>query len=177
MKTIIAILLFTLCGYTVNAQRMAMHERQLEKPATSTENSSEKAPQFVFHNYGMDLSHSDLSDYSEHFLGDNIAQKKHAFQSIYVRHYSATLGFSDNTMEIYKPAIYNAVVKVENYLKKAIRRKEINQGEAVQELSKCLDVAYLAYYEENTDELEQTLKKAKEPEELLHIFQSILIKE
>ena len=80
-------------------------------------------------------------------------------------------------MEIYKPAIYNSVMKLDSYFKKAVRRQEINEQTATTELSKCLDAAFVAYYEEETGELEKALKKAKSPEEILTVFNSILIKE
>ena len=58
-----------------------------------------------------------------------------------------------------------------------VRRQEINEQTATAELSKCLDAAFVAYYEEETGELEKALKKAKSPEEILTVFNSILIKE
>ena len=73
-------------------------------------------------------------------------------------------------MEIYKPAIYNSVMKLDSYFKKAVRRQEINEQTATAELSKCLDAAFVG-------ELEKALKKAKSPEEILTVFNSILIKE
>ena len=136
-----------------------------------------KTPQFVFTNYGIDLNHADLKEYPQHFLGDRIARKLYATQKVYVRRHTATVGFTDNTMEIYKPAIYNSVMKLDSYFKKAVRRQEINEQTATAELSKCLDAAFVAYYEEETGELEKALKKAKSPEEILTVFNSILIKE
>jgi hypothetical protein len=61
-----------------------------------------KTPQFVFTNYGIDLNHADLKEYPQHFLGDRIARKLYATQKVYVRRHTATVGFTDNTMEIYK---------------------------------------------------------------------------
>ena len=136
-----------------------------------------KTPQFVFTNYGIDLNHADLKEYPQHVLGDRIARKLYATQKVYVRRHTATVGFTDNTMEIYKPAIYNSVMKLDSYFKKAVRRQEINEQTATAELSKCLDAAFVAYYEEETGELEKALKKAKSPEEILTVFNSILIKE
>lgn len=46
-------------------------------------------------------------------------------------------------------------MKLDSYFKKAVRRQEINEQTATAELSKCLDAAFVAYYEEETGELEK----------------------
>ena len=163
----------------LKAQRMALADNKTHGTTTASASTPipAKTPQFVFTNYGIDLNHADLKEYPQHFLGDRIARKLYATQKVYVRRHTATVGFTDNTMEIYKPAIYNSVMKLDSYFKKAVRRQEINEQTATAELSKCLDAAFVAYYEEETGELEKALKKAKSPEEILTVFNSILIKE
>lgn len=176
MKSILLSLALALCAVHTQAQDLALNEKVITTTTSiAHENTSGKTPSFTFQNYGVDLSHADLKEYPEHAWGDSIARKKCAFLSVYLQRHTATLGFSDNKIDIYKPAIYNAVSKLESYLKKAVRKHEIELSKASNYLSKCLDVAYLAYYEEKTGVFEKTLKKAKTPQELLNIFQTIQI--
>ena len=162
MKITILFLALIALGFSVKAQRMALADNKTHGTTTASASTPipAKTPQFVFTNYGIDLNHADLKEYPQHFLGDRIARKLYATQKVYVRRHTATVGFTDNTMEIYKPAIYNSVMKLDSYFKKAVRRQEINE-----------------HYEEETGELEKALKKAKSPEEILTVFNSILIKE
>ena len=179
MKITILFLALIVWGVSVKAQRMALAENKTHATtsAPASTPTPAKNPQFVFTNYGIDLNHADLKEYPEHILGDRIARKLYATQKVYVRRHTATVGFTDNTMEIYKPVIYNSVMKLDNYFKKAVRRQQIDEQTATTELSQCLDAAFIAYYEEETGELEKALKKAKSPEEILTVFNSISIQE
>ena len=167
MKITILFLALIALGFSVKAQRMALADNKTHGTTAASTSTPipAKTPQFVFTNYGIDLNHADLKEYPQHFLGDRIARKLYATQKVYVRRHTATVGFTDNTM------------KLDSYFKKAVRRQEINEQTATAELSKCLDAAFVAYYEEETGELEKALKKAKSPEEILTVFNSILIKE
>lgn len=178
MKTTLFLLVLLAAGMTASAQNLAMADNKSQIESVETDKVvSDKATQFVFQNYGVDLNHSDLRDYPEHALGDEVARKMFATQKIYVHRQASTLGFSDYTLEICKPAIYNAVTRLDGYFKKAVRRNEINASDASAELAKCLDLAYLAYYEQETENLEQALRKAKSPAELLSVFRSISVEE
>lgn len=178
MKTTLFLLMLLLLGAELKAQRLAMTETETHRalPAESKP-ATDKAPQFIFQNYGIDLNHSNLKEYPSHILGEQVARKMFAVQKAYVRHHPASVGFTDNTIEICKPAIYNALVKLDSYFKKAVRRNEMNAGQASEQLSKCLDIVYLVYYEEETEDLELAVRKAKSPQQLLALFNSISIKE
>ena len=177
MKIIILLLTLIIADFTVKAQSIVLADNSPRKENPRNISRTDKAPLFVFNNYGIDLRHEDLKEYPQHVLGDQVARKMYATQKVYVRKHSTDISFMENTVEIYKPAIYNSILKLDNYFKKAVRRQEMDTQKACDELSECLDIAYLAYYEEKTEELEKTLKKAKSPEELLAVFHSISIKE
>ncbi|MFR3330454.1 MAG: hypothetical protein ACLTSL_09900 [Odoribacter splanchnicus] len=130
MKITILFLALIALGFSVKAQRMAIADNKTHGTTTASANTPipAKTPQFVFTNYGIDLNHADLKEYPQHFLGDRIARKLYATQKVYVRRHTATVGFTDNTMEIYKPAIYNSVMKLDSYFKKqSAGRKSINK--------------------------------------------------
>lgn len=126
MKITILFLALIALGFSVKAQRMALADNKTHGTTTASASTPipAKTPQFVFTNYGIDLNHADLKEYPQHFLGDRIARKLYATQKVYVRRHTATVGFTDNTMEIYKPAIYNSVMKLDSYFKKAVRRRK-----------------------------------------------------
>lgn len=126
MKITILFLALIALGFSVKAQRMALADNKTHGTTTASASTPipAKTPQFVFTNYGIDLNHADLKEYPQHFLGDRIARKLYATQKVYVRRHTATVGFTDNTMEIYKPAIYNSVMKLDSYFKKAVRRQK-----------------------------------------------------
>ena len=107
MKITILFLALIALGFSVKAQRMALADNKTHGTTTASTSTPipAKTPQFVFTNYGIDLNHADLKEYPQHFLGDRIARKLYATQKVYVRRHTATVGFTDNTMEIYKPAI------------------------------------------------------------------------
>lgn len=178
MKTTLFILMLLLPGIQSKAQRLAMTETETHRDLpVENKAATDKVPQFTFQNYGIDLNHSNLKEYPSHILGEQVARKMFAVQKAYVRHHPASVGFTDNTIEIYKPAIYNALVKLDSYFKKAVRRNEMNPGQASEQFSKCLDIVYVVYYEEETEDLELAVKKAKSPQQLLALFNSISIKE
>ena len=107
MKITILFLALIALGFSVKAQRMALADNKTHGTTAASTSTPipAKTPQFVFTNYGIDLNHADLKEYPQHFLGDRIARKLYATQKVYVRRHTATVGFTDNTMEIYKPAI------------------------------------------------------------------------
>lgn len=177
MKTTFLFLLLFTSLLSLQAQRLAMAGTKDVSSAPVESGKAAVVPQFVFRNCGIDLNHDDLKDYPVHLLGDGVAKKMFAARKIYVRRYPASVGFTDNTIEIYKPAIYNAITRLDAYFRKAVRRHEMSVQEAAVAFSKCLDVAYLAFYEEQTADLELALKEAKAPGQLLAVFHSILIEE
>ncbi len=86
--------------------------------------------------------------------------------------------FTDNTMEIYKPAIYNSGYEAgQSYFKKqSAGRKSTNKQLRQNCRNAWMQPLSLTMRKKN-GELEKALKKAKSPEEILTVFNSILIKE
>ncbi len=121
---------------------------------------------------GLDLSHSEIEDYPEHFLGDEIARKYAAIKKVYVRRREVSVGFSNTSVTIVKPLIYNTINKINTYLKKSIKKNSITKEEAKELLTMCLDVVYVAFYED-TDALEDVLKKTKDIDELISILSNV----
>lgn len=177
MKTTILIFALTILSLCAGAQEFAMNTSEKKQPS-QTEKTEERGAEagFVFTNYGIDLEHKDLVDYPEHLLGDQVARKMFALRKLYVRRQSSSIGYTNNTVDIAKPVIYNAVLKLESYLKKSVRRNEMNADDAAARFAVCLDVASVVYYEDDTVILENAVKQAKEPQALMSLFDKIQIR-
>jgi len=137
-----------------------------------TADETANVPTHSFNANGIDLTHSEISDFAPHLLGDDIARKMTAVRNRYVRRYSTSVGFSNNSVEIAKPAIYNSITRIDTYLRRAVSRNNISHEEAAKHLARCLDVAYVAYFE-NSTELEAKLRKTRDALQLLEIFEGV----
>ena len=104
-----------------------------------------------------------------------MANKWSLFIQNYKHEYEQTVGLSNSSVEIIKPTVFNAVNKVNNYLKKALKKKDIDTAKAYACLEHVLNCANLICYEENTKDIETEIKNAKSPEEMVKVFDSIRI--
>lgn len=111
----------------------------------------------------------------EHFLGDKMSYKWTLFMQNYKKIYEQSVGFSGSSVEILKPIIFNAVNKMNNYIRKSLKKNSISPDDASNELSHVLDCANLLCYETDTKKLEDEIKMAKSPEQLIQLFKSIQI--
>jgi len=130
---------------------------------------------FVFEVYGT-IPAPKVSFEEEHFLGSQLSGKWTAFNQNYTRVYDVSVGFSDATVEIVKPAIYKAVNKVNKYYKKSTKNGLVSKDEAVSKLTHILDCANIICFEDNTENFENALSKAKTPEDIISIFNKVIIK-
>ena len=108
-----------------------------------------------------------------HYLGEPCTEKWSRFQANYTRTYDQNVGFSSTTVEFAKPAIYHAVNKINKYIVKAVKKKNVTREEAIRLLSHVLDCANTLLYEDDTTQLEKSLASTKEPELLIKIFKQI----
>lgn len=77
----------------------------------NTESKEASGTEFVFDIYG-DIPVAKVVFESDHFLGEGIAKKWDTFVHNYTHEYDMSVGFSDTSVEIVKPAVYKAVNKV-----------------------------------------------------------------
>jgi len=111
----------------------------------------------------------------EHFLGDETSLKWNLFQQSYKRVYEQTVGFSGSSVEILKPTVFNAVIKVNNYYKKLVNNKTADKKQISDILNHILDCANLLCYEEDTKSIETDIKNAKTIPDIVLVFASIHI--
>lgn len=112
------------------------------------------------------------TDYAEpHFLGQPIENKWNTFLLNYRQESEQSVGFSNTTVRFNKPVIYNAVQKINKYVKKACKKAQMDKEEAVKVMSHVLDCANVICFEENTIAFEEALGNADSVEGELSVFQ------
>ena len=148
-------------------------------PATAktTETPIKNSPteKFVYSVYG-EIPTAKATFEEEHFLGNPLTNKWNTFIQNYTHIYDMSVGFSGSTVEVSKPAIYNAVVKVNKYYKKAVRKGTVDKNVAIQKLSHILDCANVIYTEAETAAFEQAVSETKEAEEIIALFDKVELK-
>jgi hypothetical protein len=112
----------------------------------------------------------------EHFLGGKLSEKWNSFNQNFTRVFDVKIGLSKSAVEIQKPSVYNAVIKVNNYYKKAVRKGTISKDEAEHKLSHIFDCANVICFSYNTSDFENAVKNVKSPEDIISLFDKVVIK-
>ncbi len=142
---------------------------------TGTEAVSQtNAIKYILESYGNSKKLA-VTFSEEHFLGEEISGKWNLFMQNYRRVYEQSVGFSNSSIEIVKPMIFNAVNKVNSYCKKMARNGNYSQNELTIMFGHVLDCANLLCYEEDTRNIEADIKAAKTPEQIVEVFKCIQI--
>lgn len=181
MKKIMSLLCFVVAVASVSAQHnetLAMNTAgfQTEK---NVENVSENVSttttfKYVLDSYGI-TAKKDVVFAEDHFLGKEISDKWNMFMQNYKRVYEQSVGFSDSSVEIVKPVIFNAVNKINAYYKKMLKSASLSKTDMINGMGHVLDCANLLCYENDTRNIETDIKNAKSPEQMLQVFASIHI--
>ena len=140
-----------------------------------TESQEALGTEFVFDVYG-DIPVAKVVFESDHFLGKGIAKKWDTFVHNYTHEYDMSVGFSDTSVEIVKPAVYKAVNKVNKYYKKAVNKHQVNRDTAITSMAHILDCANVICFEQDTQTLEQALRSADRPEAIIALFDKVKLR-
>lgn len=111
----------------------------------------------------------------DHYLGAGITEKWNTFLQNYTREYNVSVGFTDTSFELVKPSIYKAVQKVNKYYKKALRKKQISQEEAIVGMAHVLDCANVMCFDDNTGAFEEAVKSCAEPQDIVALFGKVAL--
>jgi len=122
----------------------------------------------------LDLSGVDPLSVKEHVLGENIAKKMVLFSDRYTQIIPASPTSPVDKTVIKKPVIYNSIKKLNKHYSSAVKKNELQVEQAKSEFEKCLNIA-LSIYNKNTELFEKTLKKAKEPSQILDAYNLVVI--
>jgi len=113
------------------------------KEVVKTSSSSAGLPVFEFKVYS---SENDISTISKdlvesHIFGEMVSKKLYLLDSKYTYKVPVVPGNPQMRTIVRKPAIYDAVMKIERYLKKSVKKGEISMKTASDDFNKILDVA------------------------------------
>lgn len=136
---------------------------------------SQDDSKFIFFNNESALDVSGIDEeFKSHPMGLEVAKKMELFKSRYTYVEEATPTSPSNRTIVVKPAIYNSIVKLNRYFKKEIKSGEKDVVAAKKEFLPCLDIALILYAEE-TDEFEDFLRKNKKPEDIVKVYQMVVL--
>lgn len=119
------------------------------------------------------VSKTETSFDEKHPLCSSLNSDWNMFHSNFRRVSKVSTGFSGQTVEIYKPAIYNAVIKADKYICKAVKKGEITKEDAVAMLKHMLDCANALAAERDTKAFEKEITSAKTPELIIRFFNQV----
>jgi len=124
---------------------------------------------FDFMEEKLDDSHLDPSYLKNHFLGTTISMKLGLLKESYTWTQEASATAPGDKTVVEKPSIYYALKKLSNSYKKRIKSGLMSKEEALDELTKALDIGLFIRYQ-NTDEFETKLKELKSPYDIAYLF-------
>ena len=177
MKKIIAFVALIFLFVSANAQDRFLAGFSTEKTVRVFNSGNEKDVKnekcYSFKVYaGNDIPKGDIEP---HYLGSEIAGKWSLVNELYLKKSEVNMGFSSTYTETVKPAILNAVYKMNAFYKKALNRKTIKVDEAQKQFSWILDCAIAIFYCSDSAEFELALAKTKDPNQIAKLFNSVKI--
>lgn len=116
----------------------------------------------------------DMTFVSPHYLGEEIALKFHILDETYTTVQAATPTSPTEKTTVNKPVIYYAIKKLSRKYKREIRKGNIAEKKASDNLSHVLDIG-LSIFHEETQVFEKVLKDAKQPEEIMNVFNMVVL--
>ena len=167
--TNILILIFLLfSGRIFSQDALAMSDSGGEKNSGS---SSSGLPVFEFKVYSNenDLNAITQDMAGEHFLGGLVSRKLYLLDSKYTFEVPSVPGNPQTRTMVRKPVIYDAVKKIERYLKKSVKKGETPLETASAEFNKVLDVA-INVLTADTKGLEKTISKTSDVASLINLL-------
>ena len=109
----------------------------------------------------------DLLD--RHPFGDQVSRKLYLLKTKYTYNIQTVPGNPQTKTIIRKPVIYDAVMKIEHYLKKSVRKGTISNESAAFTFNKVLDVALNAFAADSNN-FEKTIGKTDDLASLIILF-------
>ncbi len=126
---------------------------------------------FEFQTYVTDNDLISISQdlLQDHVFGPLVARKLYLLESKYTFQVPVVPGNPQTKTVIRKAVIYEAVQRIEHYLKKSVRKGVFSNDEATKEFNSVLDVALNAFAA-NSNNFEKMISKTDDPASLLVLF-------
>lgn len=168
-KLIFAIVIFASVSGNVLAQNtLAMN---FPGDTKSTKALVSELPSYEFRASSTDNDLRNISSdmIGEHVLGKLVSEKLYLLEAKYIYQVPIVPGNPQMRTIIRKPVIYDAVMKIEKYLKKSVKKGEITTEIASADFNKVLDVAFNVLTAE-TAGFEKTIKETTDMPQLTNLF-------
>lgn len=139
--------------------------------AKRTVTSTNSLPVFEFRVYSsaQDLSAISKDMTEEHVLGEMVSQKLYLLDSKYTYQVPIVPGNPQTRTIVRKPVIYDAVRKIERYLKKSVKKGEISIETASNEFNIVLDVANNVFTAD-TKSFEKAISETDNTDSLINLL-------
>lgn len=161
-----------LLGYSTYAQELVMLTKKTSTPEKELPNMAPaNVTIFEYTVYSKPELPKDTDPQliGTSFFGNEIAQKMYLLDKTYTYEAKIAPGNPATTTMTRKPVIYNSVKKVESYLKKSVKRKELSETEATEKLNQVVDAALNVFYQD-TRTLENQLSATDKAQDLLELY-------
>jgi hypothetical protein len=167
------ILFFFLLSFVSSTQTFSQDALAMSDPVEAIGNGVSKTglPVFEFKVYANnnDLDAITKEIAGEHFLGDIVSRKLYLFGSKYTFEVPVVPGNPQTKTVVRKPVIYDAVIKIERFLKRSAKKGEITVEAATEEFNKVLDVA-INVLTADTGSLEKAISTTNDTASLISLF-------
>jgi hypothetical protein len=142
-----------------------------ESSGTIKDGTGKKSPAFEFKAYPKDSYLNAISKEMAggHLFGDLVAKKIYLFNEFYTSEENLFPGNPATKTVITKPAIYDAVKRIERDLKKSVKKGETSVSDASSIFNTVLDVA-LNIKTEDTRDFEKALVNAADTKSKIELF-------
>lgn len=168
-KLLIAVVIFaSISGKGLAQEALAMNHPGDTK---STKTLVSELPSYEFRASSTDDDLKTISSdmIGEHVLGKLVSEKLYLLEAKYIYQVPIVPGNPQMRTIIRKPVIYDAVMKIEKYLKKSVKKGEITTEIASADFNKVLDVAFNVLTAE-TAGFEKTIKETTDMPQLTNLF-------
>jgi len=141
-KASFLVVIITLTFFRFTSAQYALSDAQV---VNKTENKSSTSPLPVFnfagysYNYELEKITNEMA--GNHAFGDEIAKKMFLLGQKYTSEVELIPGNPQTKTVIQKPVIYDAVKRIEKYLRKSVKKGSLSIDQATYTLNKVLDVA------------------------------------
>jgi hypothetical protein len=167
------ILFFFLLLFVSSTQTFSQDALAMSDPVEANGNGSSKTslPVFEFKVYANnnDLDAITKEIAGEHFFGDIVSRKLYLFGSKYTFEVQVVPGNPQTKTVVRKPVIYDAVIKIERFLKRSAKKGEITVETATEEFNKVLDVA-INVLTSDTGSLEKAISNTNDAASLINLL-------
>ena len=172
MKALLTLLMVFLCSSFISATGNDTMEEPEHSVLGSTEDTTEYFRFFSFTDES-EWESIPLSRAGKHYLGENIARKYYLFKDLYTYQTPVSPGSPAMRTVIRKPVVYNALNKLDKYLKKtSYKGNAQNAGQFIRTFEHALDVA-IAIYSQETSGFEAELENSDNVKEIMSVFSRV----